>query len=1124
MLFVDLVGFTAQSEALDPEDVQATQRVYYSTVRAALERYGGTVEKFIGDAVMACFGAPVAHEDDPNRAVFAAFGILDSLRRLAEERPGPTLRVRIGINTGEAVVSLGPQADTQGMVSGDVVNVAARLQGAAPPDGILVGDATHRATRDFFDYVEQTPIDLKGKSAPVAIFQPVGPISRFGVDIEHTGAPLVGRDAEMAMMTSSYQRAVREHSPQLVTLVGAPGIGKSRLVWELRHYTNDLPDITVWRQGRCLPYGEGVTFWALGEIVKAQAGILETDSAELAAERLRRSVHALFDDAATAEWMEQRLSPLVGLAGEPGRTMEQTENFAAWRRFLEALGRNAPAVFIFEDLHWADDGLLDFLDELVDRAVGASLLVLCTARPEILDRRPGWSGGKRNAVTVSLSPLSDRETAALFAGLLGQAVLPAETQQTLLALAGGNALYAEEYVRMLADRGTLHRDSGVWGLELGDELPLPESIQGIIASRLDSLPAEEKFVLQDAAVVGEVFWVGALAEISGARREDIEEWLRQLARRELVRPARVSSVADETEYSFHHVLVRDVAYSQIPRSRRAEQHRRAAEWLEGIAADRNEHQAEMLAHHWLVALDLAAALGLDESPYRERARLALRAAGERAFRLQALGPALAFLGRALELWPPGQEPDKRWHLVRMHEEVRFLHREDEFYAEDGIARLRWAADALLALGQRVEAAHTETLLGSIAWFRAESDSAFAHLKRAVALLEGEPASAQKASAYAELAKLHMLSLHHAEAAAAGQIALDIADELGLLEVRANVMVTVGTAAYTERGDFSELEAAVELCREHSLRALHRAANNLAVVLQEEGDLRRSYEVLAESERAERGIELGLTTKATEADLAIRAYWEGDWDTTLSLADQILDGVGPGTPHPWEGHLRALRAFLRALRQEPIPRDIDHALELALGSGFSQLVRPTLAHFARVYVEQGEPARALSLLDQLYEDWRDQPQSVSRAWLHQAVETLAMVDLERLEQTLDRLRTVGRPTLWVRAAIAFGDGALAESAGRLAEAGASYATSSDIYAQIGDDSERSFASLAAGRTLAVVGQPRAQYYLEQARMVLHRNRASSLVEVADTALKSLGVTPYDDVLRLGSASGNIEGDA
>ena len=642
VLFVDLVGSTARAERSDPEDVRAALNSYYARVRSELERYGGTVEKFVGDAVMAVFGAPVAHEDDPERAVRAALSIRDALA-------GSHVDSRIAVHTGEALVALDARADEgEALVVGDVVNSAARLQTAAAVNGVLVGEATFRATQQVIEYRPVAAVAGKGKSELLPAWEAVAPRARFGVDVdEGAHSELVGREAELDTLRAALARARTQSSAQLVTLTGVPGIGKSRLIAELLVLADTDSEIIWWRQGRCLPYGAGVSFWALGEMAKAQAGVLETDSAEQAEQKLRDAVIALVPDASEAEWILSHLRPLLGL---PGATAEQSERFAAWLRFFEALAEVRPAVLVFEDLHWADDGLLDFVDHLADWAGAVPLLIVCTARPELLDRRPGWGGGKRNATSISLAPLSDEDVGRLIAALLERSVLPAETKTELLRRADGNPLYAEEYVRALRE-GRRPEES------------LPENVQGIIAARLDTLAPEDKALLQDAAVVGKVFWLGAITAIGSLSRATAEERLHALERREFIRRARRGSVSGDAEYAFRHVLVRDVAYNQIPRSARAEKHQSAATWIGTLGDDRSEDRAEMLAHHYGAALQLLQAAG---KPTTQMARLARDARFEAGRRARALGAgerAVEHFEGALALTDPSEPEWPRMQLA-----------------------------------------------------------------------------------------------------------------------------------------------------------------------------------------------------------------------------------------------------------------------------------------------------------------------------------------------------------------------------------------------------------------------------------------------------------------------------
>ncbi|MGN6169811.1 MAG: AAA family ATPase, partial [Solirubrobacteraceae bacterium] len=388
-LFCDLVGSTAEGERLDPEDLQALLSRYHGQVRTELERFGGTVEKFIGDAVVALFGVPLAHEDDPERAVRAALGVKEWVAQQAD------LHVRMAVNTGEALVVLGANpAQGEHLASGDVLNTAARLQSAAPVNGVLVGEQTYRATERVIEYRQHDPVEAKGKAEPVPVWEAVQARSRFGIDVEQAPrTALIGRERELRLLKETFERAREERQLQLVTLVGVPGIGKSRVVYEFSRLIDADPQLVIWRQGRCLPYGDGVSFWALAEMVKAQAGILESDASERIESKLSATVKALVAPA-DADWVLRWLRPLVGRDGEERSQSARTESFAAWRRFLDGIAERGPAVLVFEDLHWADEGLLDFLDDLTEWTTGVPLLIVCTARPELLAKRPGWGGGR----------------------------------------------------------------------------------------------------------------------------------------------------------------------------------------------------------------------------------------------------------------------------------------------------------------------------------------------------------------------------------------------------------------------------------------------------------------------------------------------------------------------------------------------------------------------------------------------------------------------------------------------------------------------------------------------------------------------------------------------------------
>ena len=932
VLFCDLVGSTSRAEVMDPEDVRALLSRYHERVRAELERFGGTVEKFIGDAVMALFGAPIAREDDPERAVRAALAVSTWAREEAEAQ------VRIGITTGETVVALGARPELgEGMAAGDVVNTAARLQSAAPVNGILVDETTYRATERVIEYATAEPVAAKGKAEPVLVWQAVQARSRYGVDVRQIGAtPLVGRERERRLLAEALDRVKEERSPQLLTLVGVPGIGKSRLVWELFRYIEGGTDLVTWRQGRSLPYGEGIAFWALGEIVKAQAGILESDDASAAGAKLARTVRALVADDRDAGWIERHLRPLLGLGADAGG--DRGEAFAAWRRFLEALAELRPLVLVFEDLHFADDGLLDFVDHLADWASGVPLLVVATARPELLTRRPSWGGGKPNAVTISLSPLSDDETARLVHALLERSLLDAELQRTLLERAGGNPLYAEEFARLV---------------EAGREpAELPETVQGIVAARLDLLPAAEKRLLQDASVVGKVFWLGALASLDGAERRALEERLHTLERQEFLRRERAPSLAGEVEYAFRHILVRDVAYGQIPRAERAEKHRLAAEWIESLG--RPQDNVELIAHHYVSALELAGATGTDTAPLVERARIALRDAGDRAVGLNAYSAAVGFYDRALDLWPETDE--ERLQLELKRGRALAIGRD-----EQAIEALESVREALIAAGDAARAAEACALLSELWWHRGQRERTSRYLDEAQALVAGEAPSPSKARVLAQISRYSMLAEDTETTIRIGSEALEMAEALELHDVRASVLNNIGSARFSagDIGGIADLEESIELAETLNLPELGRAYNNLAGNLEALGQVQRGIELRAQAAWAAQKF-----GNRSIAEFAAGAVWMwdyplGNWDRFSSHAQSFLEESGRHGGRYQDAFVLAELARIATARGEEAEAfaHAARALELAREAGDPQIVRPVLAYTALVELEFGRVGAA-----------------------------------------------------------------------------------------------------------------------------------------------------------------------
>ncbi len=688
VLFVDLIDFTPYVERADPELVRGMQTGFFSAARRVVGQYGGVVEKYIGDAVMALFGAPVATETDALRCVRAG---LELQRVLTRFTPTGTdgLRFRVGVATGEALVDVAAARDGgQAIVAGDVVNTASRLQSAAPSGGVLVDGATHALTRDTIRYDEQPPVILRGRSAPTEVWLARSAVRQQPTDREPDTTPLIDREHELGMLVNALHRSLRDRRPQVVTVFGRAGIGKSRLVRELHRHTGRLVDEPLtWRIGRCPPFGENVTFAALADIVKAEAGILDTDPAASAAQRLTAAVGELVGVAERGR-VTDALRPLVGLAGNP---LPAEEAESAWRRFLLALAARRPTVLVFEDLHWADDPMLRFVELLGAAARDVPLLLLCTARPELVDRDPSWAGTITGSVTIALPPLRDTGIAALYAHMFGQAAFSADLLTPLVEVAGGNPLYAHEYVRMLIEQGALRQSGRGWSLEKHLDLPMPESVHAVIANRVDLLDAKDRAVLLAAAVVGVQFWPGAVAAAVGQPVESVERALRRLEQRDFVHEQTTSTMAGQPEYRFRHVLVRDVCYQRLPRTERVARHDRTADWLDTLSQSRDTDLAEVLAHHRWAAHEIARSLGMETNRYAAPARAALHRAARRA------------LGLADDSDPVG-----RLQLELLSTEIAFHRDGNAFLSGGGPEQVQALAERLLAYGDEACAARAWT--------------------------------------------------------------------------------------------------------------------------------------------------------------------------------------------------------------------------------------------------------------------------------------------------------------------------------------------------------------------------------------------------------------------------------
>ncbi|HXV03679.1 MAG TPA: AAA family ATPase [Gaiellaceae bacterium] len=580
VIFVDMVGFTARAERLDPEEVQELLRPYHDVVRREIESFGGVVEKFIGDAVVGVFGAPVAYGDDAERAVRAGLAVRDTIAAMDEASPRLDLKVRIAVNTGEALVIVDARpALGEAMVTGDVVNTAARLQTAAPVGAVLVGEETYRATKEAILFAPAEPVEAKGKEDRVPAWVALREIRKPGE--RPVGGPLIGRDPELDMLLGTWERVTTERTPHLVTVIGPAGVGKTRLAVELAAKVRERGGRPV--RGRVLPYRESTAYSALAFQLKQLCGIFETDTGEVALEKLEQVVSTLLPPAESQE-VSRHLAILLGLDPE-GTIADRESLFFSIRTFIEAVAADQPTMLVFEDLHWADEALLQLVSLLAARLRDLPVLLLVLARPDLLDLRPDWGGGLLAHTALRLRPLDSAAATLLATHRLSNdgAAENLERAADLAAVADGNPLFIEQLAATLRESGD-------------PAAPMPTTIRGIIAARLDALPANERTVLLNAAVAGRVFWLGALERMT-PNPSGLSPALAELERRDLIARQTVSAFEGHQQYMFSHVLVRDVAYELLPRSVRQDRHREAALFFESVGGDGGEVGAA-LARHW----------------------------------------------------------------------------------------------------------------------------------------------------------------------------------------------------------------------------------------------------------------------------------------------------------------------------------------------------------------------------------------------------------------------------------------------------------------------------------------------------------------------------------------------
>jgi class 3 adenylate cyclase/tetratricopeptide (TPR) repeat protein len=860
VLFADIVGFTPFAEERDPEDVREVLSRYFDVAREIVERYGGTVEKFIGDAVMAVWGTPVALEDDAERAVRAGLDLVDAVRAL-----GPEVRARAGIMTGEAAVTLG--ATDQGMVAGDLVNTASRVQSAAEPGTVLVGEGTMRAASAAIVFEAAGEQALKGKAAPVRVWRAKRVVAERGGRNrrEALEAPFVGRDDELRLLKELLHATSRERKVRLVSVTGQGGIGKSRLAWEFLKYVDGLVETIYWHDGRSPSYDNGLTFWALAEIVRQRAGLAEDADEATARMAVAEQLGRFVPDAEERRWIEPALLALIGV--DEARDGGTEQLYAAWRTFFERIAEQGTTILVFEDLQWADPGLLAFIDHLTEWARNVPLLVVTLARPDLLEKRPGWGAGKRSFASVALEPLPDEAMGALLAGLVPG--LPASAVERILERADGIPLYAVETVRMLVADGRLVAEEGAYR-PVGDlsELAVPETLRSLIASRLDALDAPDRGLLQTAAVLGQSFTIDSLAATASEDAGALEPRLRSLIRRELLTLETDPRSPERGQYAFVQALIREVAYGTLARADRRTRHLAAARYFEGIG---DESMAGVLAEQYLAAYRNAAA-GPEADAIAGQARIALRAAGDRAMALGSPDQALGFYRAALDVATDVRDRAALTELAGDAASSAAQHEEAEALFEAAIATYR-------ELGDRPAIARAIAGLAGAMMGRYRIQAALAVLEPAAdefADIEQEPDYVRFLAA---LARFKMMEQGSGALAAADR-ALVLAERLDLVPLIADLLVTRGTVlTHSGRGweAMTAIEGAMKLAMANGLtRTEIRARINIGVALGWR-DPRAQFENCRIGLELARRIGLRFETSLLAGNGTEMAVHLGEWD-------------------------------------------------------------------------------------------------------------------------------------------------------------------------------------------------------------------------------------------------------
>jgi len=979
VLFGDLVGFTPLSEDRDPEAVRELLSDYFDSARRVIERYGGTVEKFIGDAVMAVWGSPVAREDDAERAVRAGLELVEIVAGL-----GKGLAMRVGVVTGEAAVTIG--AEGQGMVAGDLVNTASRVQAAAQAGTVLVGERTRRASEAAIAYEDAGTHELKGKSEPVPLWRGLRVIASRRGEGRATGleAPFVGRDVELRLIKDLFHAASDERRARLVSIIGIAGIGKTRVSQEFERYIDGLVGDVYWHRGRCLAYGDGVAYWALAEMVRMRAGIAEQEEPEAATRKLRETLEQYLPDASERAWVEPRLAQLLGLA-ELAST-DREDLFAAWRLFFERLAEQGPTVLVFEDLQWADAALLDFVDYLLDWSRGFPLFVLALARPELSERHSGWGAAKRDFTSMALEPLSDDAMDELLRGLVPD--LPEELRARIRERAEGVPLYAVETVRMLIDRG-------------GDieSLEVPETLHALIAARLDDLGPTERRVLEDASVLGKSFKKDGLAALTGLDPQELEPILATLVRKDLLTLQADARSPERGNYSFLQALVQRIAHDTLSRKEQKARHLAAARYFEQSWGSDDAEIVEVTAAHYLDAYR-ADPDAPDASEIRGAAREALVRAARRASSVAASGQAHAYYEQAAEL---EDEAAARAELL----EHAGAMAEASGRPGAGVKLFEQSISLFAAENLLHDAARVEAKLASVLWDEGQIDTAAERMARSFEVLRNDEPDEDLATLAAQLARIYWFTGNPEAATEPLEFALEIAESLFLPAVLSEALNTKNLVLInTGRRQESEalLRHSLRLAQEHGIpNSALRAQFNLAYHIAGEDRYEESQELDRDAlEQARRRGDRGWAW-AFLGHLQGTNYLLGNWQELEITEEEINERLEAGTRARLDSIANLPSYYLNTGRLDRLhwllDRLPDPSAEVQDTAGHA------LAHAARARA-QGRLADALAKSDEVLtmQEELGYEHPMFRLALVESLETAyALGDLDAVTRRLEEFR-------------------------------------------------------------------------------------------------------------------------